>query len=91
MSIITNPIVVSVLLLCALCLMRVNVLLALLLAAITAGVTGGVGLTKSMDLLTAGFSTNATTALSYILHLRNRDCQYRPDADAGFLALFAHG
>ena len=67
MSIITNPIVVSVLLLCALCLMRVNVLLALLLAAITAGVTGGVGLTKSMDLLTAGFSTNATTALSYIL------------------------
>ena len=67
MSVITNPIVLSVILLCALCLMRVNVLLALLLAALTAGVTGGVGLTKSMDLLTAGFSTNATTALSYIL------------------------
>ncbi len=67
MSILVNPIVLSVILLCALCLARVNVLLALLLAAVTAGVSGGVGLTKSMDLLTAGFATNATTALSYIL------------------------
>ena len=67
MSILINPIVLSVILLCVLCLARVNVLLALLLAAVAAGVSGGVGLTKSMDLLTAGFATNATTALSYIL------------------------
>lgn len=67
MDFITNPIVVSVVVLCALCLLRVNVLLALIAASLVAGLTGGIGLTKSMELLSGGFSANATTALSYIL------------------------
>ena len=67
MTVLLNPIILSVVLLCVLCLLRVNVLLALILAALTAGITGGVGLTQSMELLASGFSTNATTALSYIL------------------------
>jgi len=64
---ILNPIVISVVVLCALCLARVNVLLALIAASLVAGLTGGLGLTKSMELLSGGFSANATTALSYIL------------------------
>lgn len=67
MELITNPIIVSVILLCLLCLARVNVLVALLISALVAGLVGGLGLTKSMEMLAGGFSANATTALSYIL------------------------
>lgn len=67
MEIITNPIIISVVFLCALCLAKVNVLLSLILAALVAGACGGIGMTKSMELLAEGFSANATTALSYIL------------------------
>lgn len=67
MEILTNPIIISVILLCALCLAKVNVLLALIVAALAAGLCGGISLTKSMELLAEGFSANATTALSYIL------------------------
>lgn len=67
MDVIANPIILSVLALCALCLCRLNVLICLILAAIIAGVSGGLGITKTMTVLADGFSGNATTALSYIL------------------------
>lgn len=67
MDFITNPIVISVVVLCGLCLARVNVLVSLIVAALIAGLTGGIGLADSMKLLADGFSANATTALSYIL------------------------
>lgn len=67
MAILTNPIILSVVLLCALCLFRVNVLFSLLIAALAAGLAGGIGMSKAMELLADGFSANATTALSYIL------------------------
>ena len=67
MQLITNPIIVSVLVLCGLCLARVNVLVSLIVSALIAGLLGGLGLTQSMNLLAQGFSANATTALSYIL------------------------
>ncbi|EJX06118.1 Na+/H+ antiporter family protein, partial [gut metagenome] len=67
MDFLTNPIVVSVLILCGLCLARVNVLVSLILSALIAGQIGGIGLADSMKLLADGFSANATTALSYIL------------------------
>lgn len=40
MDLILNPIILSVLVLCVLCLVKVNVLLALIFAAITAGISG---------------------------------------------------
>lgn len=67
MDLLLNPIILSVLVLCVLCLVKVNVLFALILAAITAGLTGGIDIGKTMSLLANGFSANATTALSYIL------------------------
>ena len=67
MDLLLNPIVLSVLVLCVLCLVKVNVLLALIFAALTAGFAGGLDIGKTMTLLTDGFSANATTALSYIL------------------------
>lgn len=67
MDILFNPIIVSVIVLCALCLFKLNVLLSMIIAAITAGLCGGLTISKTMELLANGFSANATTALAYIL------------------------
>lgn len=67
MDLLLNPIILSVLVLCVLCLAKVNVLFSLIVAAITAGIAGGIDIGKTMTLLADGFSANATTALSYIL------------------------
>lgn len=73
-SILINPVTVSVLVLCALCLTGLNVLLSMLIACIIGGVAGGIPLLSApegtqtvMQLLTGGFASNATTALAYIL------------------------
>ena len=73
-SILINPVTVSVLVLCALCLTGLNVLLSMLIACIIGGVAGGIPLLSApegtqtvMQLLTSGFASNATTALAYIL------------------------
>ncbi|MBR6099079.1 sodium:proton antiporter [bacterium] len=67
MSIILNPVIISVVLLCILCLCRVNVLLAIIISAIVAGLTGGMGIGNVMDTFISGMGGNAETALSYIL------------------------
>ena len=74
LSLLTNPVTVSVLVLCALCLTGLNVLLSMLIACIIGGVAGGIPLLSApegtqtvMQLLTSGFASNATTSLAYIL------------------------
>ena len=72
MSILTNPVTVSVIVLCVLSLLKLNVLLAMLVACIAGGLAGGIPIYAAegdsvMKLLTSGFSGNATTALAYIL------------------------
>lgn len=67
MDIIFNPIVVSVILLCILCLCRINVLLALIVSAIVAGLVGGMSLSDVMSTFISGMGGNSETALSYIL------------------------
>lgn len=49
LELITNPIIVSVILLCTLCLARVNVLLALIVSAIVAGKIAGMHAGNIMD------------------------------------------
>ncbi len=66
-SILTNPIIISVILLCVLCLCRVNVLLALLISALTGGLVGGIGISEVMNIFIHGMGDNSETALSYIL------------------------
>ena len=63
----TNPVVVSVVLMGVLCLARLNVLLAILISALTAGVLGGLGIEKSISVLISGMAGNLETALSYVL------------------------
>ncbi len=66
-SLITNPIIISVILLCALCLCRVNVLLALIVSSVAGGLLGHIKLSEVMNIFINGMGGNSETALSYIL------------------------
>lgn len=66
-SILTNPIIISVILLCVLCLCRVNVLLSLLISALAGGLIGNINISEVMNIFVHGMGDNAETALSYIL------------------------
>ncbi|TWO20600.1 TRAP transporter large permease subunit [Campylobacter hyointestinalis] len=63
----TNSVVLSVLLMCVLCLLRFNVFLAILISALAAGMFAGKGLVETTNLLITGMQGNLETALSYIL------------------------
>ncbi|GAB3804051.1 Na+/H+ antiporter family protein [Virgibacillus kimchii] len=60
-------VVVSVLVMTVLSLLRVNVVIAIIIAALTAGVMSGLTVIDSIEMLVAGMSGGANTALSYIL------------------------
>ena len=62
-----NPIVISVLVLSVLCLFKLPVLIALLIAALTAGVASGSSISDTISVFVGGMGGNANTALSYIL------------------------
>ncbi|NDJ27652.1 sodium:proton antiporter [Campylobacter sp. MIT 19-121] len=67
LSLLSNPILISVVLMCVLCLFRFNVLLSILICALVAGLLSGFSLQDSMQILTLGMQGNLKTALSYIL------------------------
>ena len=62
-----NPIIVSVTGMVILCLLGFNVILALIVAALIAGIASGMPLMNIMNHLINGMGGNAETALSYIL------------------------
>lgn len=62
-----NPVVIAVVILCVLCLMKLNVLLSMLIALFAGGLIGGLGIDGTMTSLLAGFGGNAETALAYVL------------------------
>jgi|SRR5690625_3201978 len=62
-----NAVLVSVLVMIILSLLRVNVLFALIIAALTAGLMSGMNLTESVTVLISGMGGQSETALSYIL------------------------
>ena len=64
---ITNPALLSVVLLCVLCLRKVNVLLAIIVSTLCAGLLSGMGIKHVMDVFISGMGGNSETALSYIL------------------------
>ncbi|NLC04285.1 MAG: Na+/H+ antiporter family protein [Tissierellia bacterium] len=63
----TNPVLISVIVMVGLCLVKVNVLIAIIIAALTGGVISGMGINETMSTLIGGMGGNAETALSYIL------------------------
>lgn len=63
----TNPVVISILVLLALSLVRVNVVIALVIAALTAGLTGSLGLSKTIEVFTGGLGGGAEVAMNYAI------------------------
>ncbi|MEW9095035.1 MAG: Na+/H+ antiporter NhaC family protein [Clostridiaceae bacterium] len=62
-----NPVVISVIVMAALCLLKLNVILAILAAALVAGLSAGMPIPETMTVLISGMGGNSETALSYIL------------------------
>lgn len=62
-----NPVLLSVIVMSVLCLLKLNVILSLIIAAIVGGMLAGMPLADVMGTLIEGMGGNAETALSYIL------------------------
>ncbi len=62
-----NPVLISITLLCILCLCKVNVLLSIIISAIFAGIFAKMNITDIMNTFISGMGNNSETALSYIL------------------------
>ena len=62
-----NPIVISVITLCILCVLKINVLFSLMISAIVAGVLAHMSISDIMETFIEGMGHNSESALSYIL------------------------
>lgn len=67
MELLTNPVLLSVLLMCILCLVKVNILMAIMISAVAAGLLNGFPIGETMKHLIGGMGGQSETALSYIL------------------------
>lgn len=63
----TNPVLVSIVVVVGLSLLKLNVLLSLIIGALVGGVVAGMPLRETMDVLINGMGGNSETALNYIL------------------------
>lgn len=63
----TNPVLISVIVMVVLSLLKLNVLIALIVAAVVGGLLAGMPLVETMETLIGGMGGNAETALNYIL------------------------
>ncbi len=66
-SIWSNPAFVAIICMCVLSLLRLNVMLSMISAALIAGLMGGLGITESFNTMIDGMKGNLNIALSYIL------------------------
>jgi hypothetical protein len=62
-----NAVIIGVILMLGLTLVRVNVIAAMTLSALVAGLTAGLGLKESLDAFNSGLSAGAEIALSYAM------------------------
>ena len=77
LDIIRNPVVISVILMCVLCLLKLNVLLVLIISSMVGGIAAGMPIDQTMTIFMNGMAGNSETALSYLQFVRyNNSCQY---------------
>lgn len=67
MELLANPAFISIILLCVLCLKQINVLLAIIVSTIVAGLLSKMTINDIMSTFINGMGGNSETALSYIL------------------------
>ncbi|MDD7545140.1 Na+/H+ antiporter family protein [Actinobacillus porcinus] len=63
----TNPVVISIIALLALSLLRVNVVIALIISALIAGLVGDLGLSETVKVFTGGLGGGAEVAMNYAI------------------------
>jgi len=84
-EIITNPVTIGVVLMLALCMIKVNVIISLLISAFVIGLMGGMGAGDIMNAIIAGLNGNGTNALAYLL----LGCFAAALADTGLATILA--
>lgn len=62
-----NAVLISVIVMVALSLLRINVIFALIIAALTAGLVSGMNIVDTAEIMIGGMGGQSETALSYIL------------------------
>ena len=62
-----NAVIISVLVMIVLSLLRVNVIFALIVSALVAGITAGMPITEATEIMIQGMGGQSGTALSYVL------------------------
>ena len=67
MAIITNPVFASVVIMLVLCVLHVNVYLAIIIAAVICGLMGGAPLTEIISLFASGISRHGENAIIFII------------------------
>ncbi len=67
MELLFNPVLISVIIPCLLCIFKVNVLFSLMISSIIAGLISKMPIDRIMNLFISGMGQNSETALSYIL------------------------
>ncbi len=67
LQILSNPVTLSVIVMTALCLLKLNVILSLLLAAMVAGLSSGMSIGDIMGYIIEGLNGNGTNAVAYLL------------------------
>ncbi|WP_104748654.1 Na+/H+ antiporter family protein [Helicobacter cetorum] len=67
LSVWVNPAFVAIIVMCALSLLRLNIMLSMISATLIAGLMGGLNLTESFNVMIDGMKGNLNIALSYIL------------------------
>ena len=63
----SNPVVISIIVLLTLSLLRINVIIALVISSITAGLCGNLSLSKTIETFTGGLGGGAEVAMNYAI------------------------
>ncbi|AKD37894.1 hypothetical protein I926_02830 [Pasteurella multocida subsp. multocida OH4807] len=63
----SNPVVISIVVLLALSLLRINVVIALVISALVAGLTGDLGISETIKTFTNGLGGGAEVAMNYAI------------------------
>lgn len=85
LEIITNPVTIGVVVMLALCMIKVNVIISLLISAFLIGLMGGMGPGDIMNAIISGLNGNGTNALAYLL----LGCFAAALADTGLATILA--
>ena len=66
-DLLTNPVVISVVILLVLAVLRLNIVFAIIIAALTGGMISGIGEAKTIEVFSSGLGNGAKIAFNYAM------------------------